>query len=188
MTLRTDLSLHLPDWVAGAVDTSTALPSDEDKMRLAVRLARLNVEHRTGGPFGAAVFAEESGLPVSVGVNTVIPSACSVAHAETLAFALAQRAVGAHRLDLADDRFVLVSSAQPCSMCFGALPWSGIQRLVFGATREDVEGLTDFDEGPLPAGWKDDLLARGIAVTGGVLREEACAVLRDYMAANGGTY
>ena len=55
-----------------------------------------------------------------------------------------------------------------------------MDELLIGARSEDVESLTDFDEGPLPADWIGELERRGIAVRRDILREQACAVLRAY--------
>jgi tRNA(Arg) A34 adenosine deaminase TadA len=96
------------------------LADREAWMRLAIRLASENVARGTGGPFGAAVIERDSGRVVSVGVNVVVPSACSLAHAEAMALALAQRAAGSH--DLAAPglpAMELICSAQPCCQCFG---------------------------------------------------------------------
>jgi hypothetical protein len=65
-------------------------------------------------------------------------------------------------------------------MCTGALLWSGVTRLVYAATRRDVETLLGFDEGPLPRRWRSALAGRGIAVAPVRLRRESCAVLRLY--------
>lgn len=163
------------------MDFSNALyPSDEEKLGLALELARRNVEARTGGPFGAAVFDMEDNSLVAVGVNRVIPHHNSVAHAEMMALMLAQQHLESPRLDAGRRRLVLATSAQPCSMCFGALSWSGISRVLVGARRSDVERLTGFDEGPLPRDWKQSLSRRGISVTCDVLRTEARAILQDY--------
>lgn len=64
-------------------------------------------------------------------------------------------------------------------MCLGATHWSGVSRLVCGATKADAEAL-GFDEGPVDAAAYDHLARRGVAVTRGVLRAEAAAVLRRY--------
>jgi hypothetical protein len=58
--------------------------------------------------------------------------------------------------------------------------WAGIDELLIGARAEDVESLTTFDEGPLPADWVSQLERRGIAVRRDILREQARAVLADY--------
>lgn len=56
MTPPTALRIALPEWVEGIVDWSARYPSDEERMRLVVELARQNVLRSTGGPFGAGVF------------------------------------------------------------------------------------------------------------------------------------
>lgn len=183
------VTLSLPSWINEAVDSDKRYTSDEDKVRLAIRLSRLNVEQKTGGPFGAAIFNDLTGQLVSVGVNRVVPETCSVAHAEMMAYMLAEAELGHYRLNVNEqNRHVLASSAQPCSMCYGALPWTGIQRLIFAARGSDVESLTDFDEGPMPKDWEEQLGNRDITVESGILREEACDILRRYHRSQGISY
>lgn len=181
--------IALPTWIDPALGGATVLRDDTDKMALAIRLAGLNVENDRGGPFGAAVFEQASGRLVAVGVNRVLQHHCSVAHAEMVAIMLAQATLGCHTLAEGPARhYVLATSAQPCAMCYGALGWSGISRLLIGARREDVESITGFDEGPLPDDWQAELERRGIAVVRDLLRAEACEPLRRYRAAGGLVY
>ena len=103
-----------------------------------------------------------------------------------MALVLAQRVLG--RYDLSDGgrlHYDLFATTEPCAMCFGALPWSGVQRLVCGARDEDARAI-GFDEGPKMIDWVTALNDRGIAVVRDVLRPDAVAVLKDY-AATGGT-
>jgi tRNA(Arg) A34 adenosine deaminase TadA len=187
--LPTEVQLSLPDWVADlSQDLQKGYPDDEDKMTLALELARRNVIHGTGGPFGAAIFEADSGKVVSVGVNRVIPLCNSTAHAEMMAFMLAQNALGSHRLNATRHQFILATSAQMCAMCFGASVWAGINRILIGARRGDVESLTEFDEGPMPRNWIAGLRDRGISVTRDVLRQEACGVLNLYRERAGRPY
>ena len=189
MKLRTSVSLQLPEWITTEIDGDALYPGELEKMELAIRLARMNVEHRTGGPFGAAIFREPTGELISVGVNRVVPETCSVAHAEMMAYMLAEAALGIHRLnENSPVKFTLASSAQPCAMCFGALPWSGVEHLLFGARSEDVENLTNFDEGPVPSDWETQLTKRGITVRKDILRSEACDVLSFYQKTHGISY
>ncbi len=156
-------------------------------MAFVINLARLNVSHRTGGPFGAAVF-DGSGSLVSAGVNLVEAQACSILHAEMIAIALAQKAAG--RYDLSDGGrllYELVASAEPCAMCFGAVPWSGVSRLVCAARDADARAI-GFDEGPKTTDWQAALEKRGITVVRDLLRKEAVAVLQEYAAAGGTIY
>ena len=154
--------------------------------------SRRNVDANSGGPFGAVVFGSDHRV-ISLGVNRVLPHTCSVAHAETMAYMLAQQRTQRARLNRdADDRAVgpiaLATSAQPCCQCYGATVWAGIDRLLIGARAEDVMALTEFDEGPLPADWVGELEKRGIAVTRDIARDAACAVLRAYGEGGGARY
>ena len=70
-----------------------------------------------------------------------------------MAYMLAQQRLQRHRLNQDGTKFVLATSAQPCCQCYGATVWAGIDELLIGARSQDVEELTEFDEGPLPADW-----------------------------------
>jgi tRNA(Arg) A34 adenosine deaminase TadA len=187
--IATSVKLALPDWISSMDSVlQQQFPTNEDKMHLAIDLANINVEMGTGGPFGAAIFDSNTNRVISVGVNRVVPLNNSTAHAEMMAFMLAQKRLQRFRLDSGDHHFVLATSAQPCAMCYGACPWAGINRLLIGAQREDVESLTEFDEGPMPYNWIAGLQRRGIEVIQDVLRDEARKVFVAYQRAKGISY
>lgn len=177
--LYAQLHLTLPPWIHDEVDASRSYADDDSRIALAIDLSRRNVAHRSGGPFGAAVF-DDSGRLLGVGVNRVIPTQCSAAHAEVMALATSQQRVQRYRLNAEGQRIILATSAQPCAMCYGALIWAGIDELLIGATADDVQSLAGFDEGPLPEDWTGELVKRGIAVRRGLMREHARDVLRSY--------
>lgn len=186
------VELTLPDWIPGAVAGIGAVAGDQDKVALAIELSRRNVAADSGGPFGAVVFGPDDRV-VAAAVNRVMPGHCSLAHAEAMAYMLAQQRMGRARLNRDDNgqplgRFVLATSSQPCCQCYGATVWAGIDRLLIGARSEDVEELTEFDEGPLPQDWVGELEKRGITVVRDVLREDARAVLRAYGESGGDRY
>lgn len=181
------LHLTLPLWLREKFDESRLYGDDEAKVGLAIELARGNVEHRGGGPFGAAVFTEMGRL-VAVGVNRVVPQNCSVAHAEMMAFMLAQQRLQRYRLNDDGSRFILATSAQPCCQCYGASIWAGIDELLIGARAQDVMELSQFDEGPLPADWIGELEKRGVAVRRDILREQAREVFKLYAQQGGAAY
>jgi tRNA(Arg) A34 adenosine deaminase TadA len=156
-------------------------------MGFVLELARDNVA-AGGGPFAAAVFEQESGRLLAAGANRVVANHCSSAHAEIVALSLAQARLGNHDLGAAGlPACELVTSAEPCLMCLGAVLWSGVRRLVCAARGEDVVAL-GFDEGPRPANWIAEIEVRGIAVTTDVMREGACAILRAYRDNGGPIY
>lgn len=177
--LPQQIHLTLPPWIGEVADESRIYLTDEDKVGLAIELSKHNVERSHGGPFGAAVF-NAAGRLVSVGVNRVVPQTCSVAHAEMMAYMTAQQRLAAFRLNEQGGHYILATSAQPCCQCFGATVWAGVDELLIGARAEDVEELTEFDEGPLPADWIGELQRRNIAVRRDILRDQACAVLASY--------
>lgn len=182
------LVLRLPPWLcAAAQQRKDAAASVEARMRFAIELARQNVERRTGGPFGAAVFEAASGRVVGVGVNLVEASNCSMAHAEMVAIAMAQHRAGHYDLGAAGGVYELATSTEPCAMCLGAIPWSGLRRVVCAAHGEDAAAI-GFDEGAKPADWVGELRKRGIEVVRDVLRDQAQAVLQQYAHAGGLIY
>lgn len=181
------VTLELPGWVE-ELDLDREYPTEEDRMRLAVEASRLNVERGTGGPFGAAIFDLSTNRLVAPGMNLVVPSNCSVAHAEMVAIMLAQCVIG--DFDLGGEGkppYELVATTEPCAMCFGATPWSGVRSLLCGARDEDARAV-GFDEGAKLPDWAGALEERGISVKKDVLREEAAAVLRHYAESGGEIY
>ena len=183
----TSCTLCLPDWLERIADgAAPAFADDKAAMRYVVQLAANNIEFGTGGPFAAAVIDPASGELVAAGVNTVTRSGLSIAHAEIIALSLAQKRLGDWNLSCLRP-LTLVSSCEPCAMCYGALPWSGIRRLVCGARREDAE-RAGFDEGDKPADWVASLERRGIDVCLDLLREEASELFSRYRSSGGEIY
>ncbi len=182
------IQIQYPSWIEHRVDWARHYASDEEKMKLAIELARRNVVEQTGGPFGAAIFEEESGRLVAVGINMVVPNNNSVLHAEIVAFMMAQARLGSYTLGGAGrSAHTLATSCDPCAMCLGASLWSGVRRVVCGAQREDAEAV-QFDEGPVFPESYAYLQDRGIEITRAVCREEAAAVLELYLSRNGTVY
>jgi tRNA(Arg) A34 adenosine deaminase TadA len=182
------ITISLPDWIPEVVDFDHAYPTRAQRMRLCIALARNNVLRDHGGPFGAAVFEVESGRVVGVGVNRVVPLNNSVLHAEMVAFMEAEARVGSYTLSAARmPAHEIVTSCEPCAMCLGAALWSGVERIVCGATRHDAAELR-FDEGPVFPQSHEYLEARGVEIVMEVLRDEARAVFQLYLAQGGTIY
>jgi len=155
-------------------------------MQLAIALSKENNQRQTGGPFAAVVVNEETSELISVGMNLVTSAGLSVAHAEIVALTLAQSVVGDWNLS-STGSLQLVTTCEPCAMCFGALPWSGVKSLICGARKKDAEAA-GFDEGDKPEQWVRSLQRRGIVVQCSVLRAEAAGVLADYRDSGGAIY
>ena len=188
MIASREIRITLPTWVGTFLSGWLGIFQDDPAaMELAVALARENVR-QGGGPFGAVLLETTSGRLAGVGVNRVVASHCSLAHAELVAIASAQQALGGYDLSrVVPGCCTLVSSAEPCAMCMGAIPWAGIGRLVCGARDQDARAA-GFDEGDKPADWALAYARRGIAVTRDCLRAQAAAVLADYAESDGVIY
>ncbi len=173
-----------PPWLASLNATAKRFRDDRQAMAFAIAAGAANIRHG-GGPFGAVVVDAGMNL-VATGVNLVIPLHCSVLHAEMVAIILAQQRLGTHNLAAAG-AVTLYTSCEPCAMCFGALPFAGIKRLVCAASTADAEAL-GFDEGAKPSRWRQALQQRGIAVAHNICRAEARTLFADYGARNGEMY
>jgi tRNA(Arg) A34 adenosine deaminase TadA len=180
--------VEYPEWVDSIVDWERSYTSDEDKMRLAIDVSRENVDRATGGPFGAAIFAADSGMLLAVGMNSVVRLTNCTLHGEMVAFMMAQQRLGTYTLNAPTlPAYELFTSCEPCAMCLGATLWSGVRRVVYGAMRDDASKL-NFEEGPVfPESYKY-LEDRGIVIVREVLREEARAVLERYRLNRGTIY
>lgn len=187
MAISSYCSFELPTWVKPfLLDWQQPLVSRNQRMQLAIALSNESIQQKTGGPFGALVVNDQTAELVSVGINLVTTAGLSIAHAEMVALSLAQLSVGQWNLSHSGP-LQLVTSCEPCAMCFGALPWSGIRSLICGAGKEDAESA-GFDEGDKPDLWVSSLQRRGIDVERGVLSSQAASVLAYYRDHGGPIY
>jgi len=178
--------IDYPAWIDEIVDWTRPYDEDHQRMRLAIALARENVLREGGGPFGAVIFERASGLAYAAGVNMVSRLGNSVLHAEVTAIMMAHAIAGSRTLG-GEAGYELVTSCEPCAMCLGATLWSGVSRIVCGATRDDAMRI-GFDEGPVFEESYAYLHDRGIEVERSVLREEARDVLELYVRRGGVIY
>lgn len=180
--------VEYPSWVDSIVDWETTYRTDEDRMHLAIAVSRANVERDSGGPFGAAIFESETGRLVAIGMNSVVRLNNCTLHGEMVAFMMAQQKLRSFSLNGPGlPVHELHTSCEPCAMCLGATLWSGVQRVVYGAAREDAS-LLNFDEGPVFPESYEYLEERGITIVRNVLRDEARAVLELYRKRSGRIY
>lgn len=142
-------------------------------MRIALSAAQ-DAAARGETPVGAVVVDPASGEVIAVGANGPIGAHDPTAHAEIVAMREAARKLGNYRLT----GLTLVVTLEPCAMCAGAISHARIGRLIYGA--EDAKGGAvvngpRFFEQPT-CHWRP-------VVEGGVLAEEAGALLKDFFRA-----
>lgn len=108
-------------------------------MKTAIDIAMKNLHSGNGGPFGAVVVKERE--IVGLGVNEVTSKMDPTAHAEIQA--IRQACIKLNDFSLAGAE--IYTSCEPCPMCLGAIFWSRIDKIYFGATKEDA-ALISFDD------------------------------------------
>ena len=146
---------------------------DEHRMRHALALAERAQREDDEIPVGALV-VDADGNVIGEGWNRNIAEHDPSAHAEIVAMREAGKRLGNHRLVGS----TLYVTLEPCAMCAMAMVHARVARVVFGA----------FDPKTGAAGSVFDLLAdprhnHRVEVAGGMLGEEAGAMLRDYFRA-----
>lgn len=180
-----EIRIEYPGWVMRQVDWTRVYPGHRDRMRVALLVARENVERKTGGPFGAAIFEADNGRLVAVGIEQVNTHTNPLHHAEMFALAMAAKQLGSARLEgpgMPD--LELYTTAEPCPMCVGALLLSGIAGLVCGATIDDLSAA-GYERLPDIGATFGDLMRLGVHVRTEVLRDEARDILRLFRAKGG---
>ncbi len=138
---------------------------DKKYMRMALNEALRALDKREV-PIGAVVVAGDR--VIGRGHNLVETLGDATAHAEMQAITAAMSALGGKYLN---DCTIYVT-VEPCVMCGGALAWSQIGRVVYGA-EDPKRGYSTFSE---------RIMHPRTKVTKGVLREECEALMSDFFA------
>ena len=145
--------------------------SDIDFMRAALELAQ-QAQVIGEVPVGAVVV--KAGVIIGRGYNRSITTMDPTAHAEVMAMRDAGQKVSNYRLlDC-----TLYVTLEPCVMCIGALFHARISRLVYAATDPKTGVCGSVID--LPA---ETRLNHHMQVNGGVLADEASAMLKQFFAA-----
>lgn len=139
---------------------------DERYMREAIREAMMAAEEDEV-PVGAVVVCR--GRIIAKGHNMTERLNDPTAHAEMIAITAATEAMGGKYLT----DCTLYVTVEPCPMCAGALAWSQISRVVYGAL-DPKRGFSLFSP---------SLLHPKTEVTAGVLAEECGQMVADFFKA-----
>lgn len=104
--------------------------NDEDYMKLAIDLSS-----KAYYPYGAIIVKNNKIIGRS-DTNTCI-SKSKFSHAELRAIESCIQELGGHLCAEEGSGVTIYTSCEPCAMCMGAILYTGIERLVYGATLED---------------------------------------------------
>ena len=144
----------------------------EEYMKMAIRLARINVESGKGGPFGAVIVKGEE--VIASAMNEVTSTDDPTAHAEVVAIRKACQSLGSYQLTGCD----IYTSCEPCPMCLGAIYWARPDKVYYAANRKDAAA----------SGFDDDLIYQEINLPPGSrqipfvnkMRDEAVAAFKEW--------
>ncbi|MBY6212742.1 tRNA adenosine(34) deaminase TadA [Microbulbifer agarilyticus] len=120
-------------------------------------------------PVGAVVVLD--GEVIGEGFNQPILASDPSAHAEVMAMRAAAHKQQNYRLPGA----TLYVTIEPCTMCFGTLIHARIGRVVYGATEPRAGVITSQLQLP-----DQNFFNHKVQVEGGVMAEEAGALLKDF--------
>ena len=146
--------------------------NDNIFMQRAIELSKLAVEHGNE-PFGAVLVKDNK--IVFENENQIYTRNDPTFHAE---FGLIRRLIEETGIsDLSE--YTLYSSCEPCFMCCGAMVWTKLGKLVYGASDIDLCNLLGV-EGSTCSKTVFESMGAPTIVISGIMREEALEVLKDY--------
>ena len=144
---------------------------DRDFMQMAINLSIENVANG-GGPFGAVIV--RNGEVIATGTNRVTANNDPTAHAEVSAI----REACAKEQNFKLAGCTCYTSCEPCPMCLSALYWAGVERIVYGNTKEDAKAI-NFDDSFIYDEIAKPYALRAIPIQN-LMREEALAGFRAW--------
>lgn len=130
-------------------------------------------------PFGALAYSSSLNKLVGSSHNTVLKDNDPTAHAEINLIRKLGKKFGSINFSNLD--LIVFSTCEPCPMCFSALHWSGVNKVVFGAFIEDAkeigfneiliknEEMIKFSKGSIK-----------ISSKGGVLRDKCIEMMKEW--------
>ena len=142
-------------------------------MRRAIDEAREHLPAMDGGPFGACLVRGDEVLAVAH--NTVLKDLDPTCHGETNAIRLAARKLQSYDLSGCD----IYSTTEPCPMCFAAIHWARIGRLIYGTAIIEVAQL-GFNELTLGSRQMQALGRSPVAIYPGFLADECRQLLAEW--------
>ena len=153
---------------------------DERFMQLAIAKAREGIAHGQS-PFAACLV--RAGQVVACCHNHVYAATDPTAHAEVVTLRAASQAL--RTIDLVG--CTIYSTTEPCPMCFAAIHWAHVDRIVYGASIADA-AAAGFRELAISNAQVKQLGGAALALKPGVLSAEARELFALFRAAGGRCY
>ena len=150
-------------------------------MRLALDACKRGIDFGQS-PFGSCI-VDPSGNVVACTHNRVWAKTDPSAHAEIETI----REACAARGDVKLRGSTIYSTTEPCPMCFSAVHWAQIDRIVYGATVEDAKSY-GFNELQISNAVMKQVSGSKIDVTPNFMRDEALELFRYWKNKKGKSY
>lgn len=154
---------------------------DKKFMTEAIAVAREGMQAGQS-PFGAVIVKDNQ--IVARAHNVVWQTTDPTAHAEVNAIRIATKKLGT--IDLTG--CVIYSTTEPCPMCFSAIHWAKIDKVVFGARIEDAQ-QAGFNELQLSNEQMKDIGKSTVKIQAEFMREQCARLFADWkISANAKVY
>ncbi len=141
-------------------------------MQVAIDACRDGIAHGQS-PFGACIVKDDRAIVATC--NHVWQHTDITAHAEVEAIRLACSHL--HTVDLSG--CTIYSTCEPCPMCFSAIHWARISRIVYGASIGDAAGA-GFNELPVSNQVIKQLAKLDIELIPHILQSECVSLFEDW--------
>ena len=153
----------------------------EKSMQLAIQSARMGIQAKEGGPFGACVVKGDKVL--SVAHNTVLKDNDPTCHAEMNAIRQAAKALNSFDLSGCE----IYSTVEPCPMCLTAIYWARIDKIIVAASSE-FAAKYGWDDKEFYQQVKTPMELRKVPCEMGLLEDESESVFKEWQALGGKLY
>lgn len=149
-------------------------------MKMAIKICEVGVDAGQS-PFGAVIVCD--GKLLATAHNQVWLNCDATAHAEVNAIRSACETVGQPLLAGA----TIYSTTEPCPMCFTAIHWARIKRIVYGCSIEDAASF-GFNELPVSNQHLKEAGQSDVEIVPGICREECLALFKRWQQEHGNAY
>ncbi len=147
--------------------------NDKEFMRIAIEKAREGIKNGQS-PFGACIVKDDE--VVDTANNTVWEKMDITAHAEVNAIRNACEKL--NTIDLSG--CTIYSTTEPCPMCFSAIYWARISKIVFGSTIRDSRKF-GFNEMAISNEKMKSLTGNKIEIKHDFLNDECKKLFEEWM-------
>ncbi len=155
---------------------------DNYYMRLAIAVARVGIS-KGNSPFGACIVSPDGDV-IASGYNIVCKTNDPTDHAEIITIKKATKHLPPCMSDLKD--CTIYSTTESCLMCFGAIHWAKIKKIVYGVSL-NVPAKYGFNELKIYNKQLKEITGSKIEIISNVLEDECIQLFKDWAQYHGET-